>query len=457
MAESETESSSLFFNRDHDDYFFDGEELIPHFPYRAYHLNILGYSLPYGRFEQDKHLSPYFLYRLRDIFPELISMVYAHIIEEPSIDLAAETYIKGSSFIPDPVLLSRRLHGYPYSDEEGGGGPTTSYPIPITAFIFKKETKARYAPTEGLDTQAWKIQNSRGWEDHRNTQQILERSVFKNPLEGTYSQIVQFAYSLALHEDFQLGYNYPIWWSPGRKYSLLKGFLGWFWSHFGLYINTCNWNVYPKFFTATNLLRYHRLEHLTLRFSTKTINLKNGAMHMNMRQFMMSLSEKSCGATGCRGEICGEVGCGDRSWFPNLRNITYLNRNHHTEGTGETRCDSMRTSWSRRLIKHFQNVKLSKSIEVLFDVYRETEDKNSSDDDGEDDYDWDESLYKNYDPKDYYYDNDASDRPLLLHNRQLAVQDCIRRLLMPNSLLEGNTDDLAENLGLQELFADLGA
>ncbi|CCD49121.1 hypothetical protein BofuT4_P029970.1 [Botrytis cinerea T4] len=180
-------------------------------------------------------------------------------------------------------------------------------------------------------------------------------------------------------------------------------------------------------------------------------------MHMNMRQFMMSLSEKSCGATGCRGEICGEVGCGDRSWFPNLRNITYLNRNHHTEGTGETRCDSMRTSWSRRLIKHFQNVKLSKSIEVLFDVYRETEDKNSSDDDGEDDYDWDESLYKNYDPKDYYYDNDASDTPLLLHNRQLAVQDCIRRLLMPNSLLKGNTDDLAENLGLQELFSDLGA
>ncbi|KAK6603608.1 hypothetical protein H4I96_06376 [Botrytis cinerea] len=445
MAESETETSILFFNRDHDDYLFVGEELIPHFPYRAYHLNILGYSLPYGRFKQDKHLSPYFLHRLRDIFPELISMVYAHIIEEPSIDLAAETYIKGSSFIPDPVLLSRRLHGYPYSDEEGGGGPTTSYPIPITAFIFKKETKARYAPTEGLDTQAWKIQNSRGWEDHRNTQQILERSVFKNPLEGTYSQLVQFAYSLALHEDFQLGYNYPIWWSPGRKYSLLKGFLGWFWSHFGLYINTCNWNVYPKI-RAPNSAIFHQ--------DNQSQKWSHAHEHATIHDEFI---RKELRRNRLQREICGEVGCGDRSWFPNLRNITYLNRNHHTEGTGETRCDSMRTSWSRRLIKHFQNVKLSKSIEVLFDVYRETEDKNSSDDDGEDDYDWDESLYKNYDPKDYYYDNDASDTPLLLHNRQLAVQDCIRRLLMPNSLLKGNTDDLAENLGLQELFADLGA
>lgn len=31
-------------NRGHEDYFFFGRELIPHFPYRAYRLNIQGYD-----------------------------------------------------------------------------------------------------------------------------------------------------------------------------------------------------------------------------------------------------------------------------------------------------------------------------------------------------------------------------------------------------------------------------
>ncbi|KAF7918571.1 hypothetical protein EAE99_008765 [Botrytis elliptica] len=454
MAESESDVSDPLYNRAHEDYLFYGRELIPHFPYRAYHLNILRYPLPNGRFEQDNHLPAFFLYRLRKMFPEIITTVFSHIIEEPSIDPAVETDIEGSSFIPDPVLLSRRVHGHPVSDDEGGGGPITSYPIPITALLFREETQAIYAPNSGVDSQAWKIQNTKDWRDHRSTQRILERSVCRSPSEGTYSQLVQFAYSLALHEKFQIGYDSCMWWSPVvRKHSLLKQFLRWFWSHFGIYINTCNWNWYPKFFSVYNLLQYHRLEHLTLRFSTKTINLKDGDMHMNMRQFIVSLSEKRCGAKGCKGNICGKKYCGDHSWFPNLRNITYLNRNHHTEGTAEARCDPMRTGWSRRLIKHFQDVKLSKSIEVIFDVYGDA-DEESRDSDGESGSDWNEDLYKDYDPKDYHYESNDTDTPVLLHNRQLAVQDCIRRLLMPNSLLKGNTNDLPEDLGLQELFQD---
>ncbi|TGO29541.1 hypothetical protein BPAE_0014g00930 [Botrytis paeoniae] len=418
MAESESDVSNPLYNRAHEDYLFYGRELIPHFPYRAYHLNILGYALPNGRFEQDKHLPAL----LRKMFPEIVAVVFSHIIEEPSINPTAKKDIEGSSFIPDPVLLSRRLHGHPHSDDEGGGGPITSYPMPITALMFREGTRAVYAPTTGLDAQAWKIQNTKDWRDHRSTQRILERSVCGNPPESTYSQLVQFAYSLALHEEFQIGYDSCIWWSPiGRKRSLLKEFLG--------------------------------LEHLTLRFSTKTINLKSGAMHMHMRQFIASLSENRCGAKGCKGNICGKKHCGDHSWFPNLRNITYLNRNYHTEGTAEARCDPMRTGWSRRLIKHFQDVKLSKSIEVIFDVYGDA-DEESSDGDEESDSDWDEDLYKNYDPKDYHYKSNETDTPSLLHNRQLAVQDCIRRLLMPNSLLKGNTNDLPEELGLRELFQD---
>ncbi|KAF7885830.1 uncharacterized protein EAF02_004339 [Botrytis sinoallii] len=459
MSESESDVSNPLYNRAHEDYLFYGRELIPHFPYRAYHLNILRYPLPNGRFEQDNHLPAFFLYRLRKMFPEVITTVFSHIIEEPSIDPAVETDIEGSSFIPDLVLLSRRVHGHPVSDDEGGGGPITSYPIPITALLFREETQAIYTPTTGVDSQAWKIQNTKDWRDHRSTQRILERSVCSNPSEGTYSQLVQFAYSLALHEKFQIGYDSCMWWSPlVRKHSLLKQFLRWFWSHFGLYINTCNWNWYPKvmipkFFSVYNLLQYHRLEHLTLRFSTKTINLKDGDMHMNMRQFIDSLSDKRCGVKGCKGNICGKKYCGDHSWFPNLRNITYLNRNHHTEGTAEARCDPMRTGWSRRLVKYFQDVKLSKSIEVIFDVYGDA-DEESCDSDGESGSDWNEDLYKNYDPKDYHYESNDTDTPVLLHNRQLAVQDCIRRLLMPNSLLKGNTDDLPEDLGLQELFQD---
>lgn len=181
------------------------------------------------------------------MFPEIITMVFSSIIEEPSIDPAAENDFEGSVFIPDPVLLSRRIHGHPHSDDEGGGGPITSYPLPITALTFREETQAVYAPTTGVDTQAWKVQNTKGWRDRRSTQRILERSVSTNPSERTYSQLVQFAYSLALHEEFQIGYDSCIWWSPiGRKHSLLKEFLSWFWAHVGVYINTCNWNVYPK-------------------------------------------------------------------------------------------------------------------------------------------------------------------------------------------------------------------
>ncbi|TGO35097.1 hypothetical protein BHYA_0170g00090 [Botrytis hyacinthi] len=450
MVESESDGSNPLYNRNHEDHLFYGRELIPHFPYRAYHLNILGYPLPNGRFEQDKHLPEL----LKKMYPEIVALVFSHIIEDPSIGPATENDIEGSSFIPDPVLLARRIHGHPHSDDDGGGGPITSYPLPITALMFREKTRAVYAPTTGVDTQTWKIQNTKGWRDHRSTQRVLERSVCGNPSESTYSQLVQFAYSLALHEEFQIGYDSCIWWSPiGRKHSLLKEFLWWFWGHFGVYINTCNWNLYPKYFSINNLLQYHRLEHLTLRFSTKAINLKSGDMHMNMRQFIESLSEKRCGAKDCKGNICGRKDCGDHSWFPHLRNITYLNRNHHTEGTAEHRCDPMRTGWSRRLIKHFQDVELSKSIEVIFDVYGDA-DEESSDGDGESDSDWDEDLCKNYDPRDYHYESNDTDTPSLLHNRQLAVQDCIRRLLMPTSLLKGNTDDLPEDLGLQELFQD---
>lgn len=56
MAESESDHFDPHYNRNHQDYFFYGRELIPHFPYRAYHLNILGYALPNGRFEQERHL-----------------------------------------------------------------------------------------------------------------------------------------------------------------------------------------------------------------------------------------------------------------------------------------------------------------------------------------------------------------------------------------------------------------
>ncbi|TGO83608.1 hypothetical protein BPOR_0620g00060 [Botrytis porri] len=404
MAESESDASNPLYNRDHEDYFFYGRELIPHFPYRAYHLNVLGYSLPNGRFEQDKHLSPLSAPSTPTEIStdKIVTMVYSYIIDEPSIDPAAENDIEESSFIPDPVLLSRRLNGYPHSDDEEEGEPITSYPMPITALLFKKEKRAVYAPTTGIDTQAWKIQNTKGWKDHRSTQRILERSV------SNWS-------------------NSPTPWRSTRDFKLVT------------------------IVALGGLL----LEHLTLRFSTTTINLKRGAMHMNMRQFITSLSEKRCGAKGCKGDICGKEYCGDHSWFPNLRNITYLNRNQHTEGIAEARCDPLRTGWSRRLIKHFQDVKLSKSIEVIFDIYGGPDELSSDDDDGESDSNWNEVLYKKYDPKEYYYKSNNTDTPVLLHNRQLAVQDCIRLLLMPNSLLKGNTNDLPEDLGLQELFEDI--
>ncbi|KAF7956107.1 hypothetical protein EAE96_005027 [Botrytis aclada] len=454
MAESESNVSNPLFDRDHEDYFFFGLELIPYFPYKAYHMNILKYHLPNGRFQQEKHLD------LPTMLPEIVALIFSHIIDEPSIDPAAGNKLKGSIFILDPVFLSRRIHDYPGSDDEGEHGPRKSHPMPITALLFQKETRPIYAPTIGVDTKSWRTQNTKGWRDHRSTQRILERSIYRNTSEGTYSQLVQFAYSLALHEDFQIPCESYIWWSPVRKFSILKLFLVWFWSRFGIYINTCNWGMYPKAFSVGNLLQYHRLEHLTLRFSTKTINLRRGAMHMNMRHFIRSLTEKRCGDKGCKeGDICKKIYCGDHSLFPNLRNITYLNRNHHTEGTTEARCDTMRTGWSRRLIKHFQDVKLSESMEVIFDVYADADeescDGDSCDSDGETGSNWDEDLYKDYDLKNYYYESNETDTPSLLHDRQLAVQDCIRRLLMPNSLLKGNTNDLPEDLGLRELFQDL--
>ncbi|KAJ8058894.1 hypothetical protein OCU04_011878 [Sclerotinia nivalis] len=411
MAESETAKP---LKKDDNDYYFTGQKLIPYFPVRGYHLNKQGFALPGERFKQACHLPPSFFKALKALPQEILHNIYEHIIDVPAIDPAAKHNVGESEIIPDLTYNFRQLNEDLDDDEIFKPYPESPYPIPVQALLLQQNPSAIYTPT-GCDPPqeqrkqvlgAWKLQNSGDWIDHRSTQQLVESSTRCNGCqpENSYGQLVQFVYSVALHEDFQLGYNDNIWRSPSRQSSLLRNFLIWFW---------------------------RKIEHLTLRFHTGPINQRAGVMYKNIRRFCEMIP----------------------ATFPNLRKITYLNRNHHTEGyTQEKRCDTIRKGFSKRLIELFRAIPVSESIEVILDLYFGT----WISDDKDSDSDAQGSGWRNSDANDYDdYKSASTDTPLRLHHRQLEVEDGIRRLLMPTSLLYGNTNDLPEDLGLRRLFGDL--
>lgn len=94
---------------------------------------------------------------------------------------------------------------------------------------------------------AWKKQNSNDWDVHRGTQQVIETKDRCNgyQLGDYYEQVVQFVYSVALHEGFQLDHDSNIWQATEKESNLLENFLAWFWKKFGLYINMWDWTWCP--------------------------------------------------------------------------------------------------------------------------------------------------------------------------------------------------------------------
>ncbi|KAI9640027.1 hypothetical protein NHQ30_011589 [Ciborinia camelliae] len=127
--------------------------------------------------------------------------------------------------------------------------------------------------------------------------------------------------------------------------------------------------------------------------------------------------------------------------FPNLRNITYYQvRHYHTEPcSAQGDYGAITMGGTRRLIKFFRAFPVSESIEVILDDYFTTW-FNAEEEEGE-------VKYSDYNDYEMY----ATDTPRTVPHLQFEVQEGIRHLLMPTSLLYGNINDLPPDLGLRSL------